>query len=192
MLHAAILARRAVVGGPTAFAQLQASRAFANKAPVNGGSASRKGKTLASESAPKPSSPPAKDASAEPNAATAPPPIVEQPIAERVPHPEDASAEKPTPVPPSNLKSLDFTSLLDTQQVAAPAGAAGRSGEGGRTGARSSKGSLSSLERKRRMLGRATMAALGIALGVGAFSLGNEWTEEELYTKKLVSNIVLI
>lgn len=101
---------------------------------------------------------------------------------------EDTPAEDPGPIP-ANLKSLDFTSVLDTQQINAPAGGVGGPGNE-RTGARSSKGSLSSLERKRRLLGRATLAVLGIALGAGAVSLGNEWEPEELRAKKLVSDYV--
>ena len=179
MLHAALLARRAATSGTTVFAHAQATRALASKAPSGGGA--RKAKILPSSKPNGSDSSPA--ASSEKPAFSTPPPIVEQPVAERVPNPTDAPTEQPVPVPPSNLKSLDFTSLLDTPQVQAPAGAPG---EGGRTGARSSQGSLSSIERKRRMLARATMLALGIALGAAAVNLGNEWETEELRAKKMV------
>lgn len=188
MLHAALLARRAATSGTTVFAPAQATRALASKAPPGGGA--RKAKILAAAANPPPPPSPKPNAShsssaapSEKPASSTPPPIVEQPVAERVPNPADASTEQPVPVPPSNLKSLDFTSLLDTPQVQAPAGA---SGEGGRTGARSSQGSLSSIERKRRMLARATMLALGIGLGAAAVNLGNEWETEELRAKKMV------
>lgn len=55
------------------------------------------------------------------------------------------------------------------------------------TGARSSEGSLSSIERRRRFMSRATLAAMGLGLVATAVYLGREWDEDELKSKKLVS-----
>ena len=57
-----------------------------------------------------------------------------------------------------------------------------------RTGARSSKDSLSSIERKRRFMSRATLAALGLGAVFGTVYLGREWEPSELAAKKMVSS----
>lgn len=54
-----------------------------------------------------------------------------------------------------------------------------------RTGAKSSKDSLSSIERRRRILGRVSLAILGIALGAQALYLGRDWEVDELTKKDL-------
>jgi len=54
------------------------------------------------------------------------------------------------------------------------------------TGAKSSKGSLSSSERKRRVMGRVSLALLALAVAGQTVYLGREWEEDELKAKKLV------
>jgi mitochondrial import inner membrane translocase subunit TIM50 len=92
--------------------------------------------------------------------------------------PAHAASESTPPgpapdTPPSALQSLDFTSTLEDDRRQ-------------RTGAKSSKDSLSSIEKKRRILGRASL--MGLLLGVGAYGvyLGREWEEDELKAKRLV------
>lgn len=55
-----------------------------------------------------------------------------------------------------------------------------------RTGARSSKDSLSSIERRRRFMGRVSLAMLLAGAGVATWYMGREWEEDELKAKKLV------
>jgi len=55
----------------------------------------------------------------------------------------------------------------------------------GQTGAKSSKDSLSSIERKRRNLGRASLALLGLGIASGAVYLGRNWEEGELKSLKI-------
>ncbi|KAF8883276.1 HAD-like domain-containing protein [Infundibulicybe gibba] len=76
------------------------------------------------------------------------------------------------PVAHSDVPSLDF-SPLDTHE------------EPQRTGAKSSKGSLSSSERKRRFMGRVSLAVLALAFGANVVYMGREWEEDELQRKKL-------
>ncbi|KIK07744.1 hypothetical protein K443DRAFT_673009 [Laccaria amethystina LaAM-08-1] len=54
-----------------------------------------------------------------------------------------------------------------------------------RTGAKSSKGSLSSSERKRRFMGRVSLAVLALGFGLNAVYMGREWEEDELKAKKM-------
>ncbi|KAI0684840.1 HAD-like domain-containing protein [Cytidiella melzeri] len=72
------------------------------------------------------------------------------------------SASKPL----SELPSLDF--------------APGEGPQYERTGAKSSKDSLSSIERKRRFMGRVSMAMLLLGAGAATWYSGREWEEDEL------------
>ncbi|TDL22925.1 HAD-like protein [Rickenella mellea] len=89
------------------------------------------------------------------------------------PTPEPPTPPEPTPdaSSPSSL-SLDFSP--EEKQT--------------RTGAKSSKQSLSSIERKRRVMGRVTLAMLGLGLLGGGFYLGRQWDEEELKERKMTLN----
>ncbi|KAJ6621310.1 HAD-like domain-containing protein [Mycena sp. CBHHK59/15] len=71
-------------------------------------------------------------------------------------------------LPKSNVPSLDFSP--DVEQT---------------TGAKSSKDSLSSVEKKRRAMGRVSLAVLVLGFGINAAYLGREWDESELKAKKL-------
>jgi len=77
--------------------------------------------------------------------------------------------------PVSSLASqyLDMTEI--------PASAAEREQQQGRTGARSTSGvrPMSSIERKRRNLGRAMLAAAVVGSGIFAWQLGREWDSEK-------------
>ena len=55
-----------------------------------------------------------------------------------------------------------------------------------RTGARSSKDSLSSIERRRRFLGRVTLAMMLAGAGAATWAMGREWDDEELKAKRMV------
>ncbi|EJD08232.1 HAD-like protein [Fomitiporia mediterranea MF3/22] len=88
------------------------------------------------------------------------------------PAPTPESAES---TPPSTTSlSLDFSPKAESEGEPMQ-----------RTGARSSKDSLSSIERRRRFLGRATLAAFGVGVIAGTFYLGREWEADELKAKKL-------
>jgi mitochondrial import inner membrane translocase subunit TIM50 len=78
----------------------------------------------------------------------------------------------------SNLPSLDVSSSLENDVNRKP--------DTGRTGARSSKDSLSSIERRRRYMSRMSMVLVALGLGFYTFSLGSEWTEQELKEKRMV------
>ncbi|KDR69858.1 hypothetical protein GALMADRAFT_77092 [Galerina marginata CBS 339.88] len=54
-----------------------------------------------------------------------------------------------------------------------------------RTGAKSSKGSLSTNERKRRFMGRVSLAVLALAFGASTVYMGRDWEEDELKVKKM-------
>lgn len=69
----------------------------------------------------------------------------------------------------SNLPSLDFSPESEHT-----------------TGAKSSKDSLSSVEKKRRTMGRISLAVLVLGFGINAAYMGREWDEVELKAKKLV------
>jgi import inner membrane translocase subunit TIM50 len=102
----------------------------------------------------------------------------ENPPTPPTPPPEAEVAQEPTldtPLP-SNVPSLDFSP---------PEPSEGRQ----RTGAKSSKGSLSSGERKRRVMGRVSLAMLALGFGVGTVYMGREWEEDELKIKKIVRQI---
>lgn len=89
--------------------------------------------------------------------------------------PETPAAPPPaesTSIPASGLPSLDFSPSEPEEPQ--------------RTGAKSSKGSLSSSERKRRFMGRVSLAVLALAFGVNVVYMGREWEEEELLAKKMV------
>src|SRR6266508_4706709 len=53
-----------------------------------------------------------------------------------------------------------------------------------RTGARSSKGSLSTSEKKRRVMGRVTLALLGLGFAGHTLYMSREWEEGELVAMK--------
>ncbi|KAJ7050490.1 HAD-like domain-containing protein [Mycena amicta] len=78
-----------------------------------------------------------------------------------------AYSQPPSPPPPSNLPSLDFSPQSE------------------QTGAKSSKDSLSSVELRRRRLGRLSLAVLTLAFGINTVWMGREWEEGELKAKKL-------
>lgn len=80
-----------------------------------------------------------------------------------------------TPPSPASL-SLDFAPNAEQEEEPAQ-----------RTGARSSKDSLSSIERRRKAMGRATLATFAVGLLAGTAYLGREWTEEDLKNKKMVN-----
>ena len=80
-----------------------------------------------------------------------------------------------TPPSPASL-SLDFAPNAEQEEEPAQ-----------RTGARSSKDSLSSIERRRKAMGRATLATFAVGLLAGTAYLGREWTEEDLKDKKMVN-----
>ncbi|KAJ7623368.1 HAD-like domain-containing protein [Roridomyces roridus] len=71
-------------------------------------------------------------------------------------------------LPPSNVPSLDFAP--EPEQT---------------TGAKSSKDSLSSVEKRRRTLGRISLAVLALGFGINVIYLGRDWDELELKAKKL-------
>ncbi|KAI5116777.1 hypothetical protein M0805_008732 [Coniferiporia weirii] len=90
---------------------------------------------------------------------------------------EPSGAEKPIAEAPPSFPaslSLDFSPVAETEGEPSQ-----------RTGARSSKDSLSSIERRRRFLGRATLAAFGLGLFSGVVYLGRDWEADELKAKKL-------
>ncbi|KAI0348720.1 hypothetical protein OH77DRAFT_814068 [Trametes cingulata] len=76
------------------------------------------------------------------------------------------------PIPSSQVvPSLDFDpSAEDTRKE--------------RTGAKSSKDSLSSIERRRRFLGRLSLAMLLVGAGVATWQMGQPLDEEELRARK--------
>jgi mitochondrial import inner membrane translocase subunit TIM50 len=74
--------------------------------------------------------------------------------------------------PLSELPSLDF--------------APGEGPQSERTGAKSSKDSLSSIERKRRFMGRVSMAIALLGAGAATWYSGREWEEDELKQLRMV------
>ncbi len=126
---------------------------------------------------------------------TKPPPRPNSPPSSTSKTPEDASASTPPTestadasnatataesVPPSPASlSLDFSPVQEPH---------GQRAEG-QTGAKSSKDSLSSIERKRRNLGRASLALLGLGIASGAVYLGRNWEEGELKSLKIVRDL---
>ncbi len=97
-----------------------------------------------------------------------PPPPPRAPSASEIP------AEAPQPIPSSQIvPSLDFDpSAEDAKQE--------------RTGARSSKDSLSSIERRRRFLGRVSLAMLLVGAGVATWQMGAPLDEDELRARRWV------
>ncbi|KAH9851103.1 NIF-domain-containing protein [Lenzites betulinus] len=91
------------------------------------------------------------------------------------PPPPPASAdlaEAPKPLPSSQIvPSLDFDPSAEESKQE-------------RTGARSSKDSLSSIERRRRFLGRLSLAVLAAGAGVAVWQMGQPFDEEELRARK--------
>ncbi|KAJ7126533.1 HAD-like domain-containing protein [Mycena crocata] len=71
-------------------------------------------------------------------------------------------------LPNSNLPSLDFSS--EPEQT---------------TGAKSSKDTLSSVEKRRRDIGRVSLAILALGFGINVVHMGRDWDEAELKAKKL-------
>ncbi|KAI0352001.1 NIF-domain-containing protein [Trametes cingulata] len=107
--------------------------------------------------------------------ASKPPPPPKKPANPPPPPPPPASedpAEAPKPIPSSQVvPSLDFDpSAEDTRKE--------------RTGAKSSKDSLSSIERRRRFLGRLSLAMLLVGAGVATWQMGQPLDEEELRARK--------
>ncbi|KAL1945374.1 hypothetical protein VTO73DRAFT_2225 [Trametes versicolor] len=95
-----------------------------------------------------------------------PPPPRAPPPASEIP------AEAPTPVPSSQIvPSLDFDPSAEGAKQE-------------RTGARSSKDSLSSIERRRRFLGRVSLAMLLVGAGVATWQMGSPLDEEELRARR--------
>ncbi|KAI8978264.1 HAD-like domain-containing protein [Trametes punicea] len=104
-----------------------------------------------------------------------PPPPPKKPASPPPPPPPPASenpAEAPKPLPSSQIiPSLDFDPTAEDVRRE-------------RTGARSSKDSLSSIERRRRFLGRLSLAMLLVGAGVATWQMGRPWEEDELKAKK--------
>ncbi|KAJ7180504.1 HAD-like domain-containing protein [Mycena filopes] len=71
-------------------------------------------------------------------------------------------------LPKSNVPSLDFSPEIEQP-----------------TGAKSSKDSLSSVEKRRKRIGRVSLAVLVLGFGINAMYMGREWDEAELKAKKL-------
>ncbi|TFK50915.1 HAD-like protein [Heliocybe sulcata] len=122
----------------------------------------------------------------EPEASSSAPPLPSE-TAPPAPNP-------PTATPPSNLRSLDFettatdlpTSLTKRTEAGTPEGQGGDEGpRRERTGARSSKDSLSSIERRRRMMGRVSLAILFLAAIAEGLYMGRPWEGDELKEKKM-------
>ncbi|KAI0827729.1 NIF-domain-containing protein [Trametes gibbosa] len=81
-------------------------------------------------------------------------------------------AEAPTPTLSSQIvPSLDFDPSAEESKEE-------------RTGARSSKDSLSSIERRRRFLGRLSLAVFAAGAGVAVWQMGQPFDEEELRARK--------
>ena len=101
------------------------------------------------------------------------------------PPPSPSGADSKDPQQPfagsSVIPSLDF----DPEGPEAGGAGAGRE----RTGAKSSKDSLSSIERRRRFLGRVSLAMILAGAGAVTWVAGRPWEEDELKAKKLVSCI---
>ncbi|KLO05854.1 HAD-like protein [Schizopora paradoxa] len=90
--------------------------------------------------------------------------------------PSTSKSAKAETIPPSPASlSLDFSPVQESQEQRAE----------GQTGAKSSKDSLSSIERKRRNIGRASLAMLGLGIAAGAVFLGRDWEEGELKSLKI-------
>lgn len=100
--------------------------------------------------------------------------------------PKPSAAGRPTPPPPPPAPApvpeiQNVSSSLPSLDIAP-----GAEEEPQRTGARSSKDSLSSIERRRRFMGRVSLAVLLLGTAVQTWYLGREWEEDELNDRRLV------
>lgn len=111
-----------------------------------------------------------------------PPPKAPRDSKDTPPAAKDPSAQSPSPelqdeplgsAPKvSALPSLDFAPGEDPHQ--------------GRTGAKSSRDSLSSIERKRRFMGRVSMALMLLGAGAATWYSGRDWEDDELRELRMV------
>ncbi|TCD69387.1 mitochondrial inner membrane protein required for protein import [Steccherinum ochraceum] len=100
-----------------------------------------------------------------------------------------AAGEPSTPPPPpaeASVEAPNESSVLPSLDIAPME----EEPEPQRTGARSSKDSLSSIERKRRVMGRISLAALLLGAAVQTWYLGREWEEDELKDKRMSLEII--
>ncbi len=104
----------------------------------------------------------------------------------------DADRAKQTPESTDGARQtgVEAESILDTRSQSVPTldfspPEVGK--EFQRTGARSSKGSLSSSEKKRRFLGRVSLALLLMGFGVHTAYMGREWEDAELREMRMVT-----
>ncbi|KAM5537861.1 hypothetical protein V8D89_008337 [Ganoderma adspersum] len=92
------------------------------------------------------------------------------------PSPSGANLEDPQPLAGSSVvPSLDFD----------PEGPDAQDGKRERTGAKSSKDSLSSIERRRRFLGRISLAMILAGAGAMTWFAGRPWEEDEMRAKRM-------
>ncbi|KAI0629646.1 NIF-domain-containing protein [Trametes polyzona] len=111
-------------------------------------------------------------------------------LASKPPPPPPAKSAKPPPPPPppaASEKPAEASKPLPNSQIVAsldfdPSAEEARQE---RTGARSSKDSLSSIERRRRFLGRLSLAVLLVGAGVATWQMGQPFDEEELKARKM-------
>lgn len=94
-----------------------------------------------------------------------------------------ASAPKTSPTEPETQNATTSSSALPSLDIS-PAVEEEQPQE--RTGAKSSKDSLSSIERKRRFMGRVSLAVLLLGTAVQTWYLGREWEADELKDKRMV------
>ncbi|KAH9888372.1 NIF-domain-containing protein [Cubamyces lactineus] len=102
------------------------------------------------------------------------------------PPPKNPANNPPPPPPPASEEIPDVSKPLPNAQVV-PSLDFDPSAEDTkreRTGARSSKDSLSSIERRRRFLGRVSLAMLLVGAGVATWEMGRPWEEDELKAKR--------
>ena len=93
------------------------------------------------------------------------------------PSPSEANLEDPQPLAGSSVvPSLDFD----------PEGPDAQDAKRERTGAKSSKDSLSSIERRRRFMGRVSLAMMLVGAGAMTWFAGRPWEEDEMRAKRMV------
>ncbi|KAI0765697.1 NIF-domain-containing protein [Trametes elegans] len=102
------------------------------------------------------------------------------------PPPPKRPANPPPPPPPASENPAEDPKPSSGSQIVAsldfdPSAEDARQE---RTGARSSKDSLSSIERRRRFLGRVSLAMLLVGAGLATWEMGRPWDEEELKAKR--------
>jgi len=104
----------------------------------------------------------------------------------------ESDRAKPTPESTDGARQtgVEAESILDTRPQSVPTldfspPEVGK--EFQRTGARSSKGSLSSSEKKRRFLGRVSLALLLLGFGAHTAYMGREWEDAELREMRMVT-----